>query len=338
MAINFEAHGKEGLFRYPEDFYDNIVEKFDEALDRRGCGDLNEKAYIATLEKLIASEPDFIDGYAHIGFCLLEQGKTKKALEVCLQGIAVAERVIPNKFKGRIEWGHFDNRPFLRAMHGAVLCHLRLRQRRDAVRLMEKMLAYNPNDNQGMRYLIGSEYMRLADTKKARAFFEREKENYPPYHYELALLHLQEGSFVAAATSLRRGFRANFYIAEMICGNPDPAPLAIWHDSNFSEPEMAGIYMSKLGDLWLHNPDFAAFVRWLYDHPKVMTERAAFLEYQEQLLWEHDFERRGHIVQRMLAVRDDIDDLLSEQIVRPREDRDGRSIFPWQYRKRAFRL
>lgn len=47
--------------------------------------------------------------------------------------------------------------------------------------------------------------------------------NYPPYHYELALMHLQTTELVPAATASRRGFCANPYIAEPLCGMAEPA-------------------------------------------------------------------------------------------------------------------
>lgn len=67
-----------------------------------------------------------------------------------------------------------DNRPFLRALHGVALAHARLRRHRDAAAMMERLLAYNPNDNQGVRYLLGSEYLHLAETDKVPALLEAE--------------------------------------------------------------------------------------------------------------------------------------------------------------------
>jgi hypothetical protein len=52
---------------------------------------------------------------------------------------------------------------------------------------------------------------------------------YPPYIYDLGLLHLEEGDWVKAATALRKGFLSNPYIAERLCGHPDPRPLHITH-------------------------------------------------------------------------------------------------------------
>ena len=51
-------------------------------------------------------------------------------------------------------WGHIDNRPFLRCMHGYGLCLWRLGRYDEAWRVFEKMLWLNPSDNQGVRFLV----------------------------------------------------------------------------------------------------------------------------------------------------------------------------------------
>lgn len=335
MAIGFDVWEGEGSFTHPAEPFDRLVDEFDALRDRRDAGQLAHTAYVSALEKLVARQPDFIDGHAHLGYALLDQGKPRKALEACLRGVAAGDAVIPPGFTGPIPWGCLENRPFLRALHGAVLCQLRLRRRRDAVSLMERLLALNPGDNQGVRFLLGSEYLRLDRPDKARPLFEAEAHAYPPYDYELALLHIRAGNWVAAATALRRGFAANGYIAEILGGNPDPAPLPLWHGSNFAEPEIAREYVGHHGDLWNRTPYALAFVRWLHSHPKILIERATILECQGELLWEHDVGRRRPLVARLLASRDAIDDRLLDEIVQQRTDRSGRSMHPWQYQPAA---
>lgn len=319
-----------GVFDHGDD-YDEIVEELDEALDRRGAGELTPAKYITVLKTLVEHHPHFIDGHAHLGYALLDEGKPKLAFQACLRGFEIGERAIPKGFAGRIEWGFLENRPFLRAAHGAVLGHLRLGQRREAIALMEKLLAWNPDDNQGIRYLIGSEYLRVGETAKADRVFADEAAQYPPYHYERALSLFRAGNLVAAATCLRLGFVANSYVAEILSGNPNPTPLAIWHGSNLSEPVTAQEYVGHYGDLWKRTSGAIAFVRWLYSHPKVLVERASVLECQEALLWEFTVARRGEILDREEAARRRIDDTVSKEIVRSRTDRQGRQISPWLY-------
>ncbi|AYG64346.1 tetratricopeptide repeat protein [Rhizobium jaguaris] len=333
--IELEIFEDGGVFRHGDD-YDGIVEELDNALDQRDAGTITPAKYLKTLKALVERHPLFIDGHAHLGNALMEEGKPKLALQACLRGLAAGERAIPAEFSGQIEWSFLENRPFLRAAHGAVLSQLRLGQRHDALRLMEKMLAWNPNDNQGIRCLIGSEYLRAGETKKAERIFTDEAGHYPPYHYEHALLRLKSGDPLSAATSLRRGFVANGYIAEILSGNPEPMPLAIWHGSNLAEPETARDYLDHCGDLWQRTPGAIAFVRWLHTHPKILIERAVILDCQEALLWEFDPARRRDILDREDAALGLIDDALSHEIIQCRTDRHGRQIEPWRYRPARF--
>lgn len=328
--LTFEIFDDGGVFRYG-DGDDQIIEELDDALEQRDGGTLVPANYLKTLKGLVDRHPHFIDGHAHLGYALMQQGKPKLALQACLYGLQVGERAIPAGYAGTIAWGFLENRPFLRAAHGVVLSQLRLGQRKEALRLMERMLAWNPNDNQGIRYLIGPQYLRAGETAKAERIFTDEAAHYPPYHYEHALLHLKAGDPISAATKLRQGFVANGYIAEILSGNPAPAALAIWHGSNLAEPETARDYLNQCGDLWRRTPGAVAFVRWLHTHPKVLAERVPVLECQEALLWEHDLEKRRTLSLREEAARARIDDVLSADILQKKADRHGRLIDPWRY-------
>lgn len=330
MALRFEVLNKDsGVFVYPNERFASLVTDFDELLDVHQSGGLADKPSVTALEKLVVREPEFIDGHAHLAFAWYRQGKAKKALDAALAGIAVANRLIPEGFDGHVEWGRLANRPFLRALQGAVLAYVRLRRHRKAVALIKKMLAYNPNDNQGMRYLLGSEALRAGEHEQAQRIFAAEADGYPPYFYELALTHILAGEWIPAATALRRGFCANAYIAEILSGNPHPQPLAIWHGSNLAEPETAVDYVEMYGKLWRCRPDSLLFVRWLFNHPKVMVERAASMDCREALLWEQDDQARTAILDREHEVLAGIDDQLSADLAVKRQDRRGRALYPW---------
>ena len=333
--LTLEIFDDGGVFRHGDD-YDGIVAELDDVLEQRDAGTITPAKYIKLLKALVERYPHFIDGHAHFGYALMAEGKPKLALQACLRGLEAGERAIPGGYSGPIEWGFLENRPFLRAAHGVVLSQLRLGQRSEALQLMERVLTWNPNDNQGIRYLIGSEYLRAGETKKAESVFANEAAHYPPYYYEHALLHLRADDPVFAATKLRHGFVANGYIAEMLSGNPEPAALAIWHGSNLAEPETARGYVDHCGELWRRTPGAVAFMRWLHMHPKVLAERAAILECQEALLWEHDLASRQTLGIREEAMRARIDDALSQEIVRSRLDRHGRSVEPWRYQRARF--
>lgn len=329
-AVILELEEDGARFRHGADERE-ADDQLDTLLDQRDGGSLSQKRFQSALAALVEQFPNFIDGHAHFGFVMLEQGKIKQALEACERGLSIGFAAIPRNYRGRIEWPWLENRPFLRAAHGLALCYQKLGRRDKAIEMMEHMLRWNPGDNQGIRYLIGSEYLRADSDKKAQKIFKAEANSYPPYRYEAALIEIISGRMVQAATILRRAFVENPYIAEILTGTPRPMPMAIWHGSNLSEPETAEAYTEHCEGLWRSTPEAVAFLRWLHTHPKVMRERADVFEIKEAMLWEREFEKRSALGAQQEALMAEIDDKLSQEIVVDRLDRRGQPVKPWLY-------
>lgn len=327
--LQFEIHKDSGNFTYTYDNNSHLCDEFDNILDAHAYGEISDKRYIAELNRFIKLEPDFIDVYAHLSFVFLEQDKPQKALNIALTGLAQSNRLIPDSFSGMIKWLHIENRPYLRTLQGAILAYVRLRRHKDAVALIDKMLAYNPNDNHGCRYLLGSEVLRLGNKERAEKIFEKYRDRYPPYCYELALLHILNKDWVKASTALRRGFSKNSYIAEILCGNYRPEPLAICHGNNFAEPEMANDYIETYGKLWFRNPEALVFTRWLFNHSSILAERAALMKCSEDLFNEDDYDIRHHVIEHQNRLRNEIDHRLSMEIIKKVTTRRGEEVWPW---------
>ncbi len=330
MSINLEFIEDAAYFRYPPE-YDTCVEMFDRLLDERESGRVDEKRYIDRLKDLTERYPWFIDAHAHIGIALLKKGMTKRALDAYRKGFSLGEAAIPSGYSGLIEWQPLENRPFFRAAHGIVLCHLRLRHWDEAIKLMKAMDLWNPRDNQGIRYLLGSALLRAGRKDEARVHLAEFRWEEPSLQYELGLLYLLEGDYRAAATSLRHGFIENGYMAEMICGTPDPLPIAMWHGSGWGWPECAKEYIDLFGELWDKTPGAVEFLRWLNTHHEVMAERAAFLACGQELLWERDSERRRSMCDKQIMLARAIDGKLSDRIVVKRTNQVGIETWPWLY-------
>ena len=328
MGMGFQI--SDGDARFSRDAPTNDVEQqLDDLREQYESSELSAADYIAKLKAIVADSPDCLLGHSHLGDALLQAGKIRPALSAYEKGIALGEAAIPANYKGTLPWHELSNRPFLRALHGAALAQLRLKKHKPAISLMERMLSLNPDDNQGVRYLLGSEYLRNREPEKARFLLESWADDYPPCAYDLGLLLFRKNKYVAAATRLRRAFTANFYVADILCGHPDPATLSIWHGSNRATPDLARDYVQTYGKLWHDTGDALPFLHWLYHHPKVMAERAALLDCREQLEWERGVAQREQILIREQELLAQIDDGISEEIVTMRSTRDGRPVYPW---------
>ena len=328
--FGFDVQGNQGLFVYLNERIEPLLNEFHDLLDAHQSGQMNDKRYADELNRLIGLAPDFIDLHSHLSFLFLDQNNPKKALSAAMSGLEVGDRLIPDSFSGVIEWGYVDNRPYLRALQGAVLANVRLLRHKDAAVLIDKLLTINPNDNQGLRYILGSELLRAGDRERAASIFDK-CSNYPPYLYEQALLHILNNDWVKAATAVRLGFAENRYIAEMLCGNLSPQPLAIWHGTNLAEPEIASEYIEMYGQLWLSNPEALKFIRWLFNHSSILSERASLMKCAEDLFSEREIVGRERIISHQKKLISGIDHRLSTKIVKMVNTIQGHKIRPWEY-------
>jgi len=101
-------------------------------------------------------DPGHADAWVHLGNRRFDEGRVAEALAHYERGQAAAEaRTVgdPARYPG-LFWGDVDSRPFMRALHGRALCLWRLGQRDDARQVFAWMLELNPNDNQGVRFLL----------------------------------------------------------------------------------------------------------------------------------------------------------------------------------------
>ena len=329
MAFTVTVRNGEAEFWEPEE-HEFLTKQVYDACDEYDAGRLTTRQLVERLRDLIAKEPDLMAAYAAVGEALLEEGRDREACSALEKGFTRGEAALPVDFKGEIRWVCHRNRPFLRTAHVLSLCYRNAGERKKAIKTMEKILGWNPSDNQGIRWLIGSEYMRAGQRSRAESTFREHGSEYPPYRYELGLLYFQEGEHARAATSLRHGFIENPYIAEILCGTPAPMRLTIWEGSNLQEVECAQAYVASYGELWHETAHALQFLRWVHTHPKVMMERAEILACKEALLWSADIGERRRILLDEQEARNRIDDQLSATIVRERTDSRGRTTAPWR--------
>jgi tetratricopeptide (TPR) repeat protein len=122
-----------------------------ESSDLKEAGD--EAAAVKILMELCQIDLRCLDAHAHLGHFSFDH-RPKDAIRHFEVGVRIGERSLPSDFDGLLPWGHIDNRPFLRCLHGYGLCLWRLKRSDEAERVFDRMLWFNPSDNQGVRFLI----------------------------------------------------------------------------------------------------------------------------------------------------------------------------------------
>ena len=93
----------------------------------------------------------------------------KAAIRHFAAGLRIGELSLPDDFHGLLPWGHIDNRPFLRCLHGYGLCLWRLGRIHEAEQVFERILWLNPADNQGARFVIEDVRAKMTWEESTRA-------------------------------------------------------------------------------------------------------------------------------------------------------------------------
>ncbi|TWU43302.1 Tetratricopeptide repeat protein [Novipirellula aureliae] len=186
---------------------------FDGALEDLDMGDYKKARRI--LRKFIKRFPYHIDAYHHLGIIETNLGHDARALKYFEMGYRIGILSIPKAFSGQLPWGFLRNRPFLRAAHGYGLALERERRHLEAVDVYEQILAFNPNDNQGIRYLLPSLYLEAKSPQKARASLEKHGADGTNL-YTRCLIEILDGRRREAVRWLCRGLSYNLYVPEIV--------------------------------------------------------------------------------------------------------------------------
>ena len=98
----------------------------------------------------LAADIRCIDAHVHLGNLRFDK-RPEAALVHYDIAVTIGDLSLGPDFNGLLRWGYIYNRPFLRALHGYGLCLWRLNNTDAALKVFERMLSLNPNDNQGVR-------------------------------------------------------------------------------------------------------------------------------------------------------------------------------------------
>ena len=215
--------------------------------------------------KAIKLDPLHSEAHNHLGIRLMEKGRLKDAEAHFERAIAGGERKL-NRDRGLIEWGWLENRAYLRALGNLALLRRRQRRYDEAMGIWERLLTLNPNDNQGIRHLLGEGYHRLGRLEDALVAYERALDE-PGVCYSRALALHQTGRGDKVGAALVYAFASNRYIPPMLLGERWER-VDGYHGTNMAEPEWADDYVSAQGDLWRKVPGSAELLRrWWHAQP-----------------------------------------------------------------------
>lgn len=191
----------------------------------------------------------------------------KEALKFYQQAVEAGKRALgPKVFKESVGhfWGILETRPYMRALAGLADCLWALGKRKEAIEHFLELLRLNPNDNQGIRYILVN--CLLEEKRDDEA--ERLLNQYPDdptacWQYSRALLkYRREGESGKANTFLKEAFDRNPYVPAYLL-KKKKLPHTLPQYVGFGDESEAVDYAIDAANVWDETP---GALRWLSDN------------------------------------------------------------------------
>jgi len=188
--------------------------------DAWATGDRRKR--VALAKKALKLSPLCADAYV-----LLAQETTRhldETIDLYRQGVAAGEKAL-GKTCFRNDVGHFwsilETRPYMRARRGLAQALWDKGLRDDAVAHFRDMLRLNPNDNQGIRYLLIDCLLTLGCDDEAAALIKRyDEDGAAAWSWSRALLAFRRaGDRPQSRDALSQAMSDNKYIAPLLLGD-----------------------------------------------------------------------------------------------------------------------
>jgi tetratricopeptide (TPR) repeat protein len=200
-------------------------------------------------------DPDCADAHVILGE---QAGTLEDEIEHCLRGLQAAERTLGSAcFGDKVGhfWGITDTRPYMRARFALAESLTAAGRIDEAVTHYQELLRLNPNDNQGVRYVLLPKLLAAdRDVEAARLLKEYDEES-ANWTYARALLAFRlSGRSAAADRELRDAIRTNLHVPELLCSEePIPQPphyaLGSFEEACVAVEELRPAYQATPGSL-----------------------------------------------------------------------------------------
>lgn len=184
-------------------------------------GETNPARRIALAHDALALSADCADAYVMLAE---EEADTlSRALEYYEKGMAAGERALGKKFfdeyRGHF-WGLLETRPYMRAREGVARILWQLNRKDDALGHYREMLALNPGDNQGVRYLMLHLLLDMDRYKEIEELLKTYPDDWSSeWMYTRALLSFRQyGADARAAKALAKATEQNPHVIPYLTG------------------------------------------------------------------------------------------------------------------------
>lgn len=223
----------------------------------------NEEQARKLAKRALRLDPDCVD--ALLIMADLDAPTPREMIEGLQKAVAAGERSLGEKFI-KENTGHFwlllDTRPYMRALEhlGGTLRSEGICL--DAIKVYEKMLKLNPNDNQGVRDSLLGLYLEIDDLKNAGRLLKKYKNDASAnFAWGRVLERFLAGDEHGATVALEAARESNQHM-ELYLTAQKPLPEDLPEMYSLGSEEEAALCMYCLGAAWLKHEEACS---WVFD-------------------------------------------------------------------------
>jgi tetratricopeptide (TPR) repeat protein len=201
-------------------------------------------------QEALALDPKCVDAYV----ILAENADTdEEAIMLSKKGMEAGERELGKAFfkdnKGHF-WGLLETRPYMRAKAAYADALHQLGNTMVAIREYEQLLELNPNDNQGIRYILFVAYLEEGKWEAAEHLLKQYEEPTANGLYNKVLLELYKNGFSANAVKfLKDAKKANPHVIPFLSGKKR-IPMYLPEGYRLGDESEAIFYADEHFQLW----------------------------------------------------------------------------------------
>lgn len=230
-----------------------------DAMEAMSEGDCD--AAEASAIKALDIDPNCIDAL-HV-LAQLGSENEKDFIENLRLTVSRAEKTLGKKYfrdNAGVFWGMLETRPYMRVRAELAQALYQHGNTSEAIEHIEEMLQLNPNDNQGLRYLLLGWYLEAENVEGAHKLFDAyPDESSAVFAWGRLLLALLSKDFDMTPELLAEARECNRYVEPFITGRKRlPKKRTGFYSPG--DPSEALMCMDEIGDAWKQAP-YA--IKWL---------------------------------------------------------------------------
>ena len=233
-----------------------------DAFEARDAGNIQQAVEFAV--KAVELNPDCVD--ARMLLAQIDPRNDDTQIEEMAEVVERGAAALGKRFFKENEgwfWGLLETRPYMRARAYLAELLAEAGRRDEAITHYEEMLQLNPNDNQGLRYILLGHYLVIGRADGARRLFEQyPDEGSAMFAWSRVLERFLAEDLDGASTALQAAHASNRHVETYLTGKKKLPKESPGYYSPGEETE-AVVCMIEIGEAWRRQP---AAIEWLKRH------------------------------------------------------------------------